>query len=277
MIYTEDSYGMDGKANLSSFEADVNWQGLEDLYRVNESVYEHRQNYTRSLVDWTNYLKDVDRVFALLNSHHEQNTTSKTTTAQSNAFPAGSAELSVPVEMASAESDEDPSPSVGEAPHWTLPATLPTLPLNQPTFSPETKLEWNNDIPEASRLNSEHWRNHKTETWAEHEERNHLETDFSGNGLPELVLQPSPRLQPGSRAQRELLQAGPPGEDIFDDQQHLSVPTDVDSIHQTIATSAGEQPANSSCEKTMLNKAMNRKTGSLQSLEGSVSFPLSSD
>lgn len=276
MTYTEDSYGMDGKVNLSSLEADVNWQGLEDLYSVNDSVYAYRQNYTLSLVDWTNYLKDVDRVFALLNSRHEQNTT-KTMTAQSDAFPAGSAELSVPVEGASAESDEDPSPSVGEAPHWTLPADLLTLHLNQPTFSPDTKLEWDNSIPEASHLNSEHWRNHQTDTWTEHKERNHLETDFSGNGLPELVLQPSPRLQPGSWPQQELLQAAGPGENVFEDQQHLSVPAAVDAIHQTMDTSAGEQPANSRSEKRMLNKAKNPKTGSLQSLEGSASFPLSSD
>lgn len=278
MACTEDSYGMDGKVNLPSLAAaDVNWQGLEDLYSVNESVYEYRQNYTLSLVDWTNYLKDVDRVFALLNGHHEQNTTNKTRTAQSDAFPAGSAELSVPGEGASAESDEDPSPSVGEAPHWTLPADLPTLHWNQPTFSPDTKLEWNNDIPEASHLNSEHWRNHKTETWTEHEEGNHPETDFSGNGLPELVLPPGPWRLPGSWPLRELPRAGGPGEDGFEDQQHLSGPADVDAVHQTIDASAGQRPANPGGEKRLSNKAKNGKTGSLQSLEGSASFPLSSN
>uniref|UniRef100_A0A8C7BEH0 Sulfatase 1 n=1 Tax=Neovison vison TaxID=452646 RepID=A0A8C7BEH0_NEOVI len=273
----EDSYGMDGKVNLPSLAADVNWQGLEDLYSVNESVYEYRQNYTLSLVDWTNYLKDVDRVFALLNGHHEQNTTNKTRTTQSNAFPAGSAELLVPGEGASAESDEDPSPSVGEAPHWTLPADLPTLHWNQPTFSPDTKLEWNNDIPEASHLNSEHWRNHKTETWTEHEEGNHPETDFSGNGLPELVLPPGPRRLPGSWPPRELPRAGGPGEDGFEDQQHLPGPADVEAVHQTVDASAGQRPANPRSEKRMSNKAKNGKTGSLQSLEGSASFPLSSN
>ncbi|XP_025726482.1 extracellular sulfatase Sulf-1 isoform X1 [Callorhinus ursinus] len=284
-LEVEDSYGMDGKVNPPSLAADVNWQGLEDLYRVNESVYEDRQNYTLSLVDWTNYLKDVDRVFALLNSHQGQDKTNKTATAQSDGSLAGSAELSAPVERASAESDEDPSPTVGEAPYWTWPADLRTLPLNQPTFSPETKLEWNNDIPEVSRLNSEHWRNHKTDTWMEHEERNHLASDFSGNGLTELVLPPRPQLQqefprgagPGEDVFDLLPRGGSPGEDVFEDQLHLPAHADVDFIHQPINTSAREQPTNSNSEKRMLNKAKSHKTGSLQSLEGSASFPLSSD
>lgn len=276
MTYTEDSYGMDGKANQPSLAADVNWQGLEDLYSVNESIYEYRQNYRLSLVDWTNYLKDVDRVFALLNSHHEQNKTNKTKTAQSDGFPGGSAELSVPVEMASAESDDDPSRMVGEAPHVTLPADLRTLHLNQPTFSPETKLERNNDIPEVSRLNSEHWRNHKTEKWMEHEEINHPETDFSGNGIPELVLKPRPRLQPISRQQKGLPRVGGPG-GVFEDQLYLPVHSDVDSVHRPINASALEQPINSSSVKRILDKVKNHETGSLQSLEGSASFPLSSD
>ncbi|XP_021544045.1 LOW QUALITY PROTEIN: extracellular sulfatase Sulf-1 [Neomonachus schauinslandi] len=240
-----------------------------------------------------------DRVFALLNSHQEQDKTNKTATAQSDGSLAGSAELSAPVERASAESDEDPSPTLGEAPYWTWPADLRTLPLNQPTFSPETKLEWNNDIPEVSRLNSEHWRNHKTDTWTEHEERNHLASDLSGNGLTELMVPPRPRLQhefprgagpgedvfdllprgagPGEDVFDLVPRGGGPGEDVFEDQLHLPAHADVDSIHQTINTSAREQPTNSSSEKRMLSKAKNHKTGSLQSLEGSASFPLSSD
>lgn len=262
MTYTEDNYGTDGKVNLPSFTADVNWQGLEDLYSVNESIYEYRQNYRLSLVDWTNYLKDVDRVFALLNSHHEQNKTNKTKTAQSDGFLAVSAELSVPAEMSSAESDEDPSRTVWEAPHLTLPADLRSLRLNQPTFSPESKLEWNNNIPEVSRLNSEHWRNHKTEKWMEHEELNRLETDFSGNGMTELVLEPSPRLQPISRHEKERPQEGGPRRDAFEDQLYLPVHPDADSAHQMIRASTVEQPINSSSMDRMLNKVdKNHKRG----------------
>lgn len=276
MTYTEDSYGMDGKVNRRSLTADVNWGGLENFYSVNESVSEYKQNYRLSLVDWTNYLKDVDRIFALLNSHHEQNQTNKTNPAQGDGFRAVSAELSVLVAMASAESDEDPRPTIGEAPHLTLPADLRTLHLNPPTFSPERKLEWNNNIPEVSHLNSEHWRNHKTDKWMEHREINHLATDFSGNGVLELMLKPSSRLQP-IRHQKELPREGGPGRDVFKEQRYLPVHSDVDATHQTVRMSTLEEPINSRTESVRNEVEKNHREGSSQTREGSASFPLSSD
>lgn len=267
---------MDGKVNLPSLPADVNWQGLEDLYGVNESIYEYRRNYRLSLVDWTNYLKDVDRVFALLNSHHEQNKANKS--ARSGGVSAVSAELSVPAEMASAESDADPSRMVGGAPHLTLPADLRTLHLNRPTFSPENKLEWNNDIPEVNHLNSEHWRNHKTDGWMEREETNHRETDFSGNGVAELALEPRPGLQPAGRPQKELPRDGGPGEDVFEDRLYLPVRSDIGPLHQTVQVSTLEEAVNSSSTDSKWNEVEeNLGSGSLQTREGSTSFPLSSD
>lgn len=110
---------MDGKVNLRNLIADVNWQGLEDLYGVNESVYEYRQDYRLSLGDWTNDLMDVDRVFALLNSHHEQSKAN-----ENEGFLAKSLELSVLVEMASPESaEEDLRHMIGKAPHLSWPLT----------------------------------------------------------------------------------------------------------------------------------------------------------
>ncbi|XP_008980998.4 extracellular sulfatase Sulf-1 isoform X1 [Callithrix jacchus] len=272
----EDSYGMDGKVNQPLLTADINWQGGEDLHSVNENIYEYRQNHRPSLLDWTNYLKDVDRVFALLNSHYEQNTTNKTQSAQSDGFPVGSAERSVSVEMASADSDEDPRHTVGKAPHLTLPADRPTLPLNRPTLSPESKLEWNNDIPEVNHLNSEHWR--KTEKWMGHEGTSHLETAFSGNGMTELVLRPSPRLQPTGRHPKALPQDGGPGENIFEDQLYLPVHSDRISVPQMFTMATTEHQGNSSIAgKTLTKVEKNHEKEKSQHLEGSASSPLSSD
>uniref|UniRef100_A0A5F4WF90 Arylsulfatase n=1 Tax=Callithrix jacchus TaxID=9483 RepID=A0A5F4WF90_CALJA len=275
-FWNQDSYGMDGKVNQPLLTADINWQGGEDLHSVNENIYEYRQNHRPSLLDWTNYLKDVDRVFALLNSHYEQNTTNKTQSAQSDGFPVGSAERSVSVEMASADSDEDPRHTVGKAPHLTLPADRPTLPLNRPTLSPESKLEWNNDIPEVNHLNSEHWR--KTEKWMGHEGTSHLETAFSGNGMTELVLRPSPRLQPTGRHPKALPQDGGPGENIFEDQLYLPVHSDRISVPQMFTMATTEHQGNSSIAgKTLTKVEKNHEKEKSQHLEGSASSPLSSD
>nr|XP_020144482.1 uncharacterized protein LOC109731101 [Microcebus murinus] len=267
---------MDGKVNVPSLTADINRQGLEELYSVNESIYEYRQNYRLSLVDWTNYLKDVDRVFALLNSHDEQNKTSKTKPAQSDGFLLISAELPGPAEMASAESDEDPRRVVGAAPHLTLPADLRTLPLNRrPTLSPESKLEWNNDIPEVNRLNSEHWRNGGTEKWLGHGESNRVDTDLSGNGMTELVLEPSPRLQAMRRRQKELPRDGGLG-DVLEDQLYLPVRADRTSVHQMLSMSTAGQAVDPGAVERVRPQVEGHKE-SLQHLEGSASSPLSSD
>ncbi|XP_055965070.1 extracellular sulfatase Sulf-1 isoform X3 [Sorex fumeus] len=273
-LEVEDSYGMDGKVNLPDLTADVNWQGLEDLYSVNESVYAYRQDYRLSLGDWTNYLKDVDRVFALLTSHDEQRKAN-----ESEGFLAEPPKVPVPGELASPESDEeDLMHLVRKAPHSSWPTDLQTLHLNKPTFSPDSTLEWNNDIPEVSRLNSEHWRNHKTEQWMEQKEMNHLETDFSGNGLMEPVLPPGPRLQPLSRHRKEYTQHGGLEEQAFQDQLHLPVYSGVESIHPVTEAPIRKQPSNSSSVKQMMSEVGgNRTAEGFLGAEGSASLPFASD
>ncbi|KAM4865226.1 extracellular sulfatase Sulf-1 isoform 2-T5 [Thomomys bottae] len=272
-LEVEDNSGMDGKVSLP---ADTNWQALEELYSVNESIYEDRHNYSLSLLDWTNYLKGVDRVFALLSSHSEQNETSQTRPAQSDGFLAASAELSMPGEMASAESDEDPSPMVGEVPHLTLPDDLQPRYLNQPMLSPESKLEWNNDIPEVNPWNSEHWRIGQTETWMEQKEISQLESAFSGNGMTELALPLNPWLQPSRRHQGALPQSDEPGEDVLEDQLYLPVHPDGNFVHQTLNMSTLQQPVLSSRVERKLTKVKSYTKDSRQYLEGSASAPLTS-
>ncbi|XP_058524697.1 extracellular sulfatase Sulf-1 isoform X1 [Ochotona princeps] len=274
----EDNYGMDGKANLPRLSANNSWQGLEDLYRVTESIYAYRQNYRLSLADWTHYLKDVDRVFALLNSHFEQKKANKTKTAPSLGLPGISAELPVPPEMASAQPDADPSPAAEEAPHVTLPADLRTLPWNQSPLDAEDKLEWNNDIPEVSRLHSEHWSRGQTENREGRENIHPLEPEVSGNGLTELALQPSPRLQPLDSYQEEPPQEGGPEDDVFEDQLYLPVRSSGTPVHPTAHTASPEQPVRcGQVGRPLATVEKNSTQDSSQHLEGSASTPLPSD
>ncbi|XP_072460899.1 extracellular sulfatase Sulf-1 isoform X3 [Notamacropus eugenii] len=277
-LEAEDSYGMDGKVKLPNFTEDINWQGLEDLYSVNESSYEYRYNYKLSLVDWTNYLKDVDRVFALLNSHYEQNNTNDTKTALKHGFLNTSSTPPVLEEMTSAVSDEDTSSMEAEA--WLLiaPLDLGTLDLNPTPLNQERKLEWNNDIPEMSHLNSEHWKYHHTEKWMEDKELNSFGMDFSGNGLTELQSPNHFILQPVSSHQKESHQDNDQREDIFEDQMYLPVSSDGSSVHQVTNTSTVEQSIGPSKMETIVNPTEDNHTKeNLQNLEGSGSSSLSSN
>ncbi|ERE86108.1 extracellular sulfatase Sulf-1 [Cricetulus griseus] len=181
-------------------------------------------------------------------------------------------------EMASAESGEDPSHVVGEAPPLTLPANLQTLYLNRPTLSPERKLEWNNDIPEVNHLNSEHWRKSKTEKQMGWEEIHHLDGDISGNGMTELVFQSHRKLQPIGQHQRGRPQDVEPEEDAFEEQLHPHVHSDRTSVHQVFNVSSVEQPIHSSHTERILTKMQKNDTKEwIPNLEGSASSPLTSD
>lgn len=58
--------GTDDRVKLPNLtDEEVNWQGLEDLYSVNESLYECRPDYSPSPDNWANFQKDVDNIFAL--------------------------------------------------------------------------------------------------------------------------------------------------------------------------------------------------------------------
>lgn len=273
MTYTEDNYGMDGKVSQPSIASDTNWQGLEELSGVDDDTSEYRHNPRLSLEDWTSYLKAVDRTFAPLNPHSEQNKANGTPAAQSSGFSVTSVELLVSAEMASAESGEDPSHVVGEAPPLTLPVNLQTLHLNRPTLSPERRLEWNNDIPEVNHLNSEHWRKSRTENPMGWEEIRYPEGDISGNGRTELVFRSHRRLQPYSRHQRERPQDVEP-----EAQWHLRVPSDRTNVHRVFRVSSVEQPVHSSHTEGTLTKIQKNGTKEqVPNLEGSASSPLPSD
>ncbi|KAI4786370.1 hypothetical protein KUCAC02_037163 [Chaenocephalus aceratus] len=59
-------FGTDARVKLPNLtEAGVFWQGLEDLYRLNESLFERRPNFSPGPDDWLNFQTDVDNMFAL--------------------------------------------------------------------------------------------------------------------------------------------------------------------------------------------------------------------
>lgn len=66
---------MGADLKLPNFTEDANWQGLAQLYSVNESLFEHRHDYSPSLEDWANFAKDVDSMFALLSNLKKLNRT----------------------------------------------------------------------------------------------------------------------------------------------------------------------------------------------------------
>ncbi|KAM6349363.1 extracellular sulfatase Sulf-1 isoform 1-T1 [Podargus strigoides] len=273
-LETEDSYGMDGKANLPSFTGDINWQGLEDLYGVNESAYEYRHNYRLSLADWTNYLKDVDRMFALLNSYYQQNKTDKANTAQSDEDGDESSTSFTLVEMTSAE---EPSGLPAEE----LPAEdFVALALSTVNLSQERKLEFNNDIPEKSSLNDAHWRNNQDEKWMEDKESDRFDMDFSGNGLIELESRHSFMLQPISIPQKDTHQDSDAVEDIFEDQIYLPMRSDEPLVHQAVNVSIKDSSIGTQKTGTFFKKreqSLAGETSQILNVEGSASAPLSLD
>uniref|UniRef100_A0A8C3PUI0 Sulfatase 1 n=1 Tax=Chrysolophus pictus TaxID=9089 RepID=A0A8C3PUI0_CHRPC len=273
-LETEDSYGMDGKANLPDFTGDINWQGLEDLYRVNESVYEHRYNYRLSLADWTNYLKDVDRMFALLNSYYQQNKSDKANTAQSNR-DGDESSTSTSAEMSSAE---EASGLTGEELELIVPTDFASLALSAMNLSQERKLELNNDIPEKSSLNDAHWRNNQAEKWLEDKESDRFDMDFSGNGLIELESRHGFMLQPISIPQKDTHQDTDAMRDIFGDQMYLPVRSDQPVVHQAVNVSIRGSSISTQKTEMFLKKteqSLRGETSQVRNIEGSASSPLS--
>lgn len=58
--------GTDDRVKLPNLtDEEVNLQGLEDLYSINESLYECRPDYSPGPDNWVNFQKDVDNIFAL--------------------------------------------------------------------------------------------------------------------------------------------------------------------------------------------------------------------
>ncbi|XP_034428134.1 extracellular sulfatase Sulf-1 isoform X1 [Hippoglossus hippoglossus] len=211
-------YGTDNRVKLPNLtDEEVNWQGLEDLYSINESLYECRPDYSPSPEDWVNFQKDVDNMFALRHVFNKFNRTHKlddsTLPELGSGAGGGGFDEGSGGELVSA-SDVWPGP----APEVRLTTPTPSeTPPAPPTPRPplERKLESVvNDLPErvadrpgasakssspVAASSSGPRRDEvilQSDTWAQQLEE--LEGDvFSGNGLTELESRPDNQLEPG--------------------------------------------------------------------------------
>ncbi|KAG2458602.1 SULF1 sulfatase, partial [Polypterus senegalus] len=275
---TEKNDGMDGKASLaSSADDNVNWQGLEDLYSVNKSLFQYRHSNNLSLDDWTNYWKDVDNMFALLQRFHKLNVNNNFTASNEEVIEASSSSAFASGEMPSAELEEAESSGKMAPLMSSLPAIpsldLGTLHFKADPLSPVLKLEYPNDIPEKARFDPEHRRNNYIETWTK-QMVNDLDGNsfaFSGNGVDEMEVKHGFVLQSVSSFQ--LDQDDGEKDDIFRGQAYLPVDSEHLSVDETAKHTTLMGDAALPSKESVHQKGNDEKQTS-DSLEGSGSFLL---
>ncbi|XP_062986885.1 extracellular sulfatase Sulf-1 [Elgaria multicarinata webbii] len=272
-LEAEDTYGMDGKANLPNFMENINWQGLEDLYSVNESLYEARNDYRLSPDDWTNYLKDVDRIFALLNSYSEQNGRAKTQSVHPSGDLDESSTPSAFLEMSSAESDEGSSWLTAREAQPIMPTDFGGLALSTVMLSQGSKLELSNDIPAKQNPNPPHWNSRRAKTWPGAQEPVSFEMDISGNDLTELESRHSFILHPVNILQKDSVPDNESAEDIFEEEVYLPVNSVAKVTHQALNTQIMEQKT----ERVLRKREHFPESSQPLSVEGSASSPLFSN
>lgn len=184
--------GTDEKVKLPNYTEDFNWQGLADLYSVNETLYERRANYRPCQDDWTNFEKDVDSMFALLSNLKRQNQTNKLDPlAESGSGDDVEASGVGPVTMR------------GDVwPHLVVPTTIPSSSLTDPPSQRPSRaplqqepklLEALNELPEVPQQppppafpsGGPPLPQPRANTWLQQLE-DEGGVGFSGNGLTEL-------------------------------------------------------------------------------------------
>ncbi|KAM3860515.1 extracellular sulfatase Sulf-1 isoform 2-T2 [Diretmus argenteus] len=200
-------YGMDDRVKLPNLtEEEVDWQGLEDLYSINESLYECRPDYSPIPDNWANFQKDVDNMFALRHILNKFNQTHKlddsSLTELGSGAGGGGLEEGSGGELAPAR---DIWPGLVMVARLTTPtpSKIPSPPP-APTPTPERRLESVvNDLPDrrtdrpggsvmspsviSSSGPSRGGDIARSDTWAQQlEEMDGEGLVFSGNGLTEL-------------------------------------------------------------------------------------------
>ncbi|XP_036414528.1 extracellular sulfatase Sulf-1 isoform X2 [Colossoma macropomum] len=256
-------HGTGEKVKLPNFteQEDVDWQGLARLYSVNDSLFEHRHDYSPNLEDWTNFGKDVDRMFALLSDLKQLNGTDKLDPLDELGSGAGGPEEA----SGAGVLNRDGWTSIITTGHQIVTLTVPKAnrsgALNQSDWTPvittgpqimtpsapKVTLKSANELPEGfptpSRVFS------RGDTWAQQLE-NELDGDgmtFSGNGLTELETHHHDFLRSSSsglqRAKLDLSQATDhhkdkeeQEEDIFEAQGLLPLSTKPEKLPEQAKT-----------------------------------------
>lgn len=258
-------YGTDDRVKLPNLtDEEVNWQGLEDLYSINESLYECRPDYSPSPDNWANFQKDVDNMFAL---RHVLNKSNQTHEHDDSTLPElGSGAGGGGLEEGSGEesaSASDVWPGLAPEVHPTTLApntTPPAPPTPTPRSTLERKLESVNELPEklkdrpgGSVMSASGPRRDRlffqSDTWAQQLEE--LEGDvFSGNGLTELETRHDRLLRTHSLQSQHGFETDPQGlglgldpeeeEDIFKAQGYL--PFSSQTLRPDVQTSTPGSP-----------------------------------
>lgn len=269
-------YGTDDRVKLPNLtDEEVNWQGLEDLYSINESLYECRPDYSPSPDNWANFQKDVDNIFALRHVFHKFNRTHElddsTLPELGSGAGGGGLEAGSGEELTSA-SDVWPGLAAEARLATPAPSQLPPAPPTPRPTLERTLESVVNDLPErlpsrpggsimsASPATSSGPRRggviFQSDVWAQQLEE--MEGDvFSGNGLTELEtrhdnllrthnsLQAQPGPGPGRGGETGLLGLGlglEEEEDIFQAQGYL--PFSPQTLRTEVqASTTGSPPA----------------------------------
>ncbi|XP_016431499.1 extracellular sulfatase Sulf-1 isoform X2 [Sinocyclocheilus rhinocerous] len=196
--------GTSTKVKLPNFTEDIDWQGLADLYCMNESLYEHRHNYSPDLDDWTNFWKDVDTMFALLRNLKKLNQTDKLDPLAE----LGSGVLEEASGAGFPIREERPLIPVTE-----VPSRGPT-----PKTLQKSRLKSSNELPEGRPTKPSTLP--RGDTWVQQLEKE-LDNDgmtFSGNGVTELETRHDFLLRSSKILDRHLQEEE---EDIFQAQGYL--------------------------------------------------------
>lgn len=288
-------YGTDDRVKLPNLtDEEVNWQGLEDLYSINESLYECRPDYSPSPDNWVNFQKDVDKMFALqrvLNQFNRTHTFDDSTLpemgsgAGGGGLEDGSGEE--PVDLAAQARLTTPAPSnTPPAPPHTARPTLgrkvesvvndiPERLSDKPAGSVLLPVSVSLSGPDGDRVL-------QSNMWAQLEE---VEGEtFSGNGLMELETRHDSLLRTHNSQQGHLEPGQSPGgdlsllglsleeeEDIFQAQGYL--PFSPQTLSPPVLSSTSRAPPTTQTSWSTLQVLPRSALGPSIDFEGSGSPP----